>query len=331
MRTLKNYLAWAPSVLLAVSLPALAAQPDDPSKDRGPQPLVGQLDIERTGAQQDDQDKRDHLDATAQAATTPAPPVDTELDVDVEPQNVDDARKEARVETTIALNRSLQNSDIRVRVDGTTAVLEGTVDDELHKMLAEDLAMNVDGIDEVDNELEVDEEYARPAQDGEQRTFAQTVEDATTTTAVRSRLLWSRDADGVNTEVETRNGRVTLSGTAESAEAKERAGELARTAWGVNSVVNNITVEPDNRTADADADSDAGDAISDAWITTKVRSSFLTSRWISGTDIEIETNDGVVELSGELDSESERELAIEVAENIRGVRDVDARNLTVVG
>lgn len=307
MTTLKDYLAWAPSVLLAVSLPALAAQPDEAKRDRGPQPMVGQLETEVT-------------------AMSPAPQVNAE---------VDDARKEARVETTIALNRSLQRSDIRVRVDGTTAVLEGTVDDELHKELAETLALNVAGIDEVDNELEVDEEYAGPERDGEERTFAQTVEDATATTAVRSRLLWSRDADGVNTEVETRNGQVTLSGTAESAEAKERAAELARTAWGVNSVVNNIAVEPDTETAsgdaDADAESDAGGAISDAWITTKVRSSFLTSRWISGTDISIETNEGVVELSGELDSESERELAIEVAENIRGVRDVDARNLTVVG
>lgn len=248
-------------------------------------------------------------------------------------QSVDEARKEARVETTLSLNRSLQRSEIDVTVDGTTAVLTGTVDDTLHSDLAEALAMSVDGIDEVDNRLAIDAAFAGPASDHHRRSFARTVEDATITTAVRSRLLWSRDADGVNTAVQTRDGRVTLTGTAESEAAKEKAAQLARSAWGVSAVVNNIEIRAaDDATGTApDDDASFGGTISDAWITTKIRSSFLTSRWISGTDIKIETNDGVVALSGELDSEDEREMAIEVAENIRGVREVDAQNLTVVG
>lgn len=330
MKSRWNKTAWLPCLVAAAGLPAIAAA-------QQPTAVVEQLDADAQVAQTE----RD----TRATATDPAQR-DTRRHAGSHDQSVDDARLEARVETTIALNRSLQRSDIQVKVEDSTVTLTGTVDDDLHRQLAEELAMNVEGVDSVDNELEVDEEFAGPARggedaDGDRRTFAQTVEDATTTTAVRSRLLWSRNADGVNTEVETRNGHVTLSGTAESEEAKRMAESLARNAWGVTAVTNNITVAPEDgeRTASRDevagtesgqeADDD-GNAMSDAWITTKVRSSFLTSRWISGRDIDIETNDGVVELSGELDSAAERDLAIEVAENIRGVNRVDARNLTVI-
>ncbi|HSM28138.1 MAG TPA: BON domain-containing protein [Thioalkalivibrio sp.] len=49
---------------------------------------------------------------------------------------------------------------------------------------------------------------------------------------------------------------------------------------------------------------------------------------MSGGDISVTTDDGVVELSGTVDSEAERELAIELTEQLRGVKSVEASGLT---
>lgn len=71
----------------------------------------------------------------------------------------------------------------------------------------------------------------------------------------------------------------------------------------------------------------AEEAVSDTWITSKVKSTFLADGDISGLDIKVETNQGVVSLSGVVPTDAERELAIEKAKTIKGVRDVSADGL----
>jgi len=77
------------------------------------------------------------------------------------------------------------------------------------------------------------------------------------------------------------------------------------------------------------AANDAGAAISDAWITSKVKSSFLYSRNLDGLNISVATKEGLVNLSGTVLSNAEKQLAIETARNIRGVRGVDADALRI--
>jgi osmotically-inducible protein OsmY len=79
-------------------------------------------------------------------------------------------------------------------------------------------------------------------------------------------------------------------------------------------------------TAKASA-SESTNAISDTWITTKVKSTFMYSSNVDGSDIDVSTSSGVVTLSGKLESGAERALAIELAQNVRGVKSVQAKNL----
>lgn len=72
---------------------------------------------------------------------------------------------------------------------------------------------------------------------------------------------------------------------------------------------------------------EAGDATSDTWITTKVKSTLLADDATPGMDIEVETKDGVVSLSGTVATEAEREMAISKAKGIKGVREVSADGL----
>lgn len=71
------------------------------------------------------------------------------------------------------------------------------------------------------------------------------------------------------------------------------------------------------------------EAVSDTWITSKVKSSFIADKNLSALDIEVETNKGVVALSGVVASEAERELAISTAKGIKGVTAVSADALKV--
>ncbi len=72
---------------------------------------------------------------------------------------------------------------------------------------------------------------------------------------------------------------------------------------------------------------DSDQPVEDTWITTKVKSSLLADTDTSGLQIEVETNNGVVGLSGQLDSQEQVDAAVRIAEGIEGVVEVDASDL----
>jgi osmotically-inducible protein OsmY len=80
-------------------------------------------------------------------------------------------------------------------------------------------------------------EVARPQADAP---TTQTVDDTAITTQVREKL--SGDESVAQVQVETKQGVVHLTGEVESAEARQRADDLARQVEGVQGVVNNLVV-----------------------------------------------------------------------------------------
>jgi osmotically-inducible protein OsmY len=72
-----------------------------------------------------------------------------------------------------------------------------------------------------------------------------------------------------------------------------------------------------------------GDFVDDSVITTKVKSSFVADSTVSALDISVETTQGVVNLTGIVNNEQERQRAIQIAQETDGVKKVDARNLLV--
>jgi osmotically-inducible protein OsmY len=95
---------------------------------------------------------------------------------------------------------------------------------------------------------------------------------------------------------------------------------------GVVSVNNALVVSHDKGSS---ALIDVERLMSDGWITTKVKSTLLYSSNVAGADIEVTTQSGVVTLTGTLGSGAEKALAIEHAENVRGVNRVNAEGLKV--
>ncbi|HLV18329.1 MAG TPA: BON domain-containing protein [Pseudomonas sp.] len=99
----------------------------------------------------------------------------------------------------------------------------------------------------------------------------------------------------------------------------------AASAWAEESRTSPLLLAAGESTMD-----EAGDAVSDTWITTKVKSALLVDDATPGMDIKVETKDGVVSLSGTVASEAEREMAISKAREVKGVREVMADGLEAV-
>lgn len=244
-------------------------------------------------------------------------------------QDITEARQETQIWTTYALSPYLRAQDLKVSVDAGKATLTGVVDESVNKDLAKEIALGVDGVKEVDNQIVIQADYVAPVSSSG-RTFGDVMDDSAITTAIKSKLAWSKNTNGISTNVVTKAGRVTLQGTADSAAVKELTGRMAMNTRGVVSVDNQLVVNASKPTmADSAKDTaqETQQEIKDSWITAKVKSTFLYSSNVGGSNIEVNTTGGIVTLTGKLNSGAERALAIELADNVRGVKRVDAKGL----
>lgn len=66
----------------------------------------------------------------------------------------------------------------------------------------------------------------------------------------------------------------------------------------------------------------AGEYVDDTVITTKVKAALLNDPAVKGTDVQVETFKGVVQLSGFVHSQSEINTAVRLAGDVGGVKSV---------
>jgi hyperosmotically inducible periplasmic protein len=170
------------------------------------------------------------------------------------------------------------------------------------------------------------------------------------TTAVKTKLAADDTVKAYKIDVDTKDHVVTLTGTVDSSAAKDRAVTLARTTDGVNNVIDNLTVAPgatpttgiddavQSKASEAkdkagdkidaaqkkagDAADRAGEVISDAAITTAVKSKFLADSDVSGLKIDVDTTNGIVTLKGTVPTPAEKRRAMEIAKETNGVKSV---------
>lgn len=140
----------------------------------------------------------------------------------------------------------------------------------------------------------------------------------------------------INTDVD--NGDVILTGKVSNSVDKKLAEELVANIDGVMSVDNRLTVVEEKdlseNTGDmqddlAQSKEESESALTDAKIATVIKTRLLMDTDISGFDIDVDVENGNVVLTGEVDSDAERQLAIEIAKNASDVKDVED-NLEVV-
>jgi len=246
---------------------------------------------------------------------------------------------DATLTTTYALNTQLNPFKIDVDIKQGVAVLRGSVDSKVEKELAEELALGVDGVTRVDNQLVVESSSTsmvqKPGHDKKsaERSFIRKVEDANLTAKVKSQLLWNSSTNGLDINVNTRNGTVTLLGIVESEAQSQLAEQIAHNTRDVYEVINKLKIVKVEKKVPLEVKLErkaegAIQTISDTWITTKVKSTLLYNRNVDGSLISVQTKDGVVNLSGQVNTEAQRQLAMSISQSIKGVKSVKS-NLTI--
>ncbi len=148
-------------------------------------------------------------------------------------------------------------------------------------------------------------------------------------------LLFNGNLNSFDINTDVKDGNVILTGKVENSVDKKLAEELVSNIDGVVSVDNKLTI-----VADADMDSELSEdmeegyeegtsELTDAKIATVIKTRLLLDTDISGFDIDVDVENGNVTLTGEVDSDAERDLAVEIAKNASDVKDVKS-NLRVV-
>jgi osmotically-inducible protein OsmY len=158
-------------------------------------------------------------------------------------QAVKDAWIDGRLETTYALNPYLNSFDIDTRVENGKVYLAGALETDIDRDLAVEIARAIDGVTGVESTLAVDpgSMRAEPVKDStEKRSFAQWVQDATTTARVKSSLVANGNTKSLAIDVTTHYDVVTLSGDVGSRKNKMLAEMIARNTEGIASVKNKL-------------------------------------------------------------------------------------------
>ena len=183
--------------------------------------------------------------------------------------------------------------------------------------------------------------------------------DAGITTAVKAKLAADDTVKAYEINVDTGKGIVTLNGVVDTPAEKARAVVIARNTEGVTDVIDQITVGPapaatrgeaaegkidaagreisekaheggeavedaahDAKVKTENAASKTGEVITDAAITSEVKTKFLAEPGVSGLNINVDTNSGVVTLTGDVKSKAEADKAIAIARKSAGVKQV---------
>jgi len=217
-----------------------------------------------------------------------------------------DERIESSFKNTYVSRVYLKDDEVKAESKNGVVTLTGTVADESHKVLAEETAASLPGVERVDNKLATKAEAAAKNS------------DAWIGGKVKLALLFHRNVNGVKTDVDVKVGVVTLKGEASSMAQKELTTEYAKDIDGVKEVKNEMTVAG----APEKAERAEGEKIDDASITAQVKIALFTHRSTSSVQTKVVTRDGVVTLSGTAKNAAEKSLVTKLVEDVRGVTGV---------
>jgi hyperosmotically inducible periplasmic protein len=148
-----------------------------------------------------------------------------------------------------------------------------------------------------------------------QKSPGEQVDDSVTTGRVKAALIADPVTKAHQIDVETFKGTVQLNGFVDTAASKQRASEVAKTTKGVTSVRNNLTVKTTGRTGE--------EVIDDGAITAKVKAALAGDPRTKAHQVNVETREGKVQLSGFVDSSEAKSTAEELARAVDNVKSVD--------
>lgn len=149
-------------------------------------------------------------------------------------EQVDDAALLTSVKSALVSNPITEAGEINVDVNRGTVSLNGFVGSQKEKSQAAEVARNVDGVKEVQNNLSVKEGSS---------SAGEVIDDSLLTAKVKSALIADSNTKAHQINVETKAGVVQLSGFVDDAAAKSAATSVAQSVTGVKDVKNELSVK----------------------------------------------------------------------------------------
>ena len=172
--------------------------------------------------------------------------VDNQLEVNDEPAAENsDIWITTKVKAMFLFNRNVSALTEVTTKDGIVT-LRGDATSKAQKDLTTEIVKDVEGVKDVQNEMTVaDASMKTDKQTMSQnvRDMGDSIDDASVTALVKMTLLYHRSTSALDTKVVTTDGQVTLEGKAGNAAEKDLATKYVQDVHGVDSVVNNMTVE----------------------------------------------------------------------------------------
>lgn len=153
-----------------------------------------------------------------------------------------------------------------------------------------------------------------------QRAPGEQIDDAALLGSVKAALVADPVTKARQIEVDVHRGTVQLNGFVDSAREKSQATIVATGVEGVMKVENNLSVRGESQSP--------GEYLDDATVTAKVKAALIESHETKAHQINVETMNGVVHLSGFVNNEAARSAAATIARSVTGVKDV-RNNLSV--
>ena len=228
-----------------------------------------------------------------------------------------DGRIESSFKKTYVYKTYLKDEHIKISSKDGAVTLSGSVFNDTHKPMAQDVAEALPGVKSVDNRIELTGD--RAAENS----------DTWVSMKVKSALLYHRNVSGTKTEVYVKDGIVTLKGEAANQAQKDLTAEYAKDIVGVKDVKNEMTVGKISDKPDQTAgEKTVGEKIDDASITAQVKATLLSHRSTGILRTKVETNDGVVTLGGQARNAAEKDLVTKLVTDINGVKSV-VNNMTI--
>lgn len=227
-----------------------------------------------------------------------------------------------RVEKALGSDQALKDSDIAVAsVNDGVVLLKGdakTIGDHLR---AVETAARVPGVRRVASEIRSPDKVGdaeiyrdRDAKDDKMAGATGTVSDAYITSATKLKLLADSRVPGLDVNVDTRVGEVTLFGMVPTKESKAAAEEIAKGVSGVKTVKNDLQVVPEKR-------HDAVEA-ADGEIEKRIERAIEGNDSLDDAKIDVEVHNGVARLTGTVQRLEQRMTAAVVARQAAGVKAV---------
>lgn len=129
--------------------------------------------------------------------------------------------------------------------------------------------------------------------------------------AAKESYVFKTHLKGENVHIESKNGVVALTGSVSTEAQKSLARETVKALPGVREVENQLEITGEDSAENPDL-----------WLMTKVKTTLLFHRSVSGLKTKVDVKDGIVTLRGNADSEAQKELVSEYVKDVEGVKGV---------